>query len=311
MRRPTECPRRDRARGARPGFSAAMLILLAVTALLAAGCWLGTSGRAGSPGQSGRAGAPGRMPRFSRSAGLYLVMSQEIFDRIAAAAPQLAGRMLHGQVTLVLTGTTRPAPAAAIPTALFYSYAQFIDALRRHAIRPGVRVVAYDPELWGATPLTEQHDPRRYMSLFAATAHRHGYATILMPGRDMLLSRVTGCPDRAGLNLDAAFVRCDIAGLGAHLSGVFEIQTAPEEQDPAELRRFAAACERQARAADPAVVLLATLSTQLGSGQVSGAQLGRAADVLRPYVQGFQLNSRSWTTATAVAFLQALPELRG
>jgi hypothetical protein len=66
-----------------------------------------------------------------------------------------------------------------------------------------------------------------------------------------------------------------------------------------------------ARAANPAVGLVATLSTQPGTGPANGWQLARAA-AARPYVQGFQLNLTRRSTRAAVPFLlRTFPALRG
>src|SRR6266567_4093083 len=148
------------------------------------------------------------------------------------------------------TDGTPPAPRLSPPgpavlradgTAFFTSYAEFIGRLQRHAIPPGVQAVAYHPELWRTTPFLERLDPKRYMALFAGAAHRHGYAAILMPGRD-LLAAAGSCRQQPGEDLDAAFLRCGLAGEAARLSQVFEIQTAPLELSSTELRDFAAAC---------------------------------------------------------------------
>jgi hypothetical protein len=61
----------------------------------------------------------------------------------------------------------------------------------------------HDPEHWRATPRAEQHDPLRYMALFARAADNAGYQAILMPGRDLLLTsggqwRSGGHPGTAG-----------------------------------------------------------------------------------------------------------------
>jgi hypothetical protein len=124
-------------------------------------------------------------------------------------------------------------------------------------------------------------------------------------------TRRTSCRKLRAESLDAAFVRCGLAGMGARLAQVLEIQTAPVEQDTAQLRTFAAACQRQARAANPRVVLIATLSTQPGGKPVNGWQLAQAAQALRPFVQGFQLNMTRWSTRAAIAFLRSIPALSG
>ena len=302
MRRPTELPPRRVSR--RLG-----LLSSAPTMLLLIAMVLGGGRPAGWPG-----GAPATMLRFSGTAhGLYLVISGQHLRDIRAVAPRLAAKLLARRTTIVLApgSSALTSPDAAVGTAFFTSYADFIGRLQRHAIPPGVRAVAYDPELWQATPFAERLDPERYMALFAGAAHRHGYGAILMPGRD-LLAAASPCRQQPGEDLDAAFLRCGLAGEGARLAQIFEIQTAPVELSSTELRRFAAACAKQARAANRSVVLVATLSTQPGTRWVNGWQLARAAAAVRPYVQGFQLNMTRGSTRAAVAFLlRTFPALRG
>jgi len=308
MRRPTEfLPRRASGRLGRLFSAPAMLMLIAMA--------LGAGGQSPRPlGWPGSApGGPAAMLRFSGPAhGPYLVISAQHLRDIQAVAPRLAAALLARRTTIVLS----PGPAAltgkpaALGTAFFTSYADFIGRLHRHAMPAGVRAVAYDPELWRATPFIERLDPKRYMALFATAARRHGYAVILMPGRD-LLAAAGSCRQQPWEDLDTAFLRCGLAGESARLSQVFEIQTAPVETRAAELRAFAAACAKQARAANPSVVLIATLSTQPGTSWVSGRQLARAAASVRPFVQGFQLNLTRRSARAAVAFLRTIPAFRG
>ena len=315
MRRPTELPLRRVSR--RRGLLFAAPTMLLLLAMVLGGGSRASGGPAGRPG-GGPAGRPGGRPAtmlrfFGPRHGLYLVISGQHLRDIQAVAPRLAAKLLARRTTIVLApGSPALTSAdAAVGTAFFTSYAEFIGRLQRHAIPPGVRAVAYDPELWQATPFVERLDPGRYMALFAGAAHRHGYAAILMPGRD-LLAAAGSCRQQPGEDLDAAFLRCGLAGKGARLSQVFEIQTAPVELSSTELRGFAAACAKQARAANPSVVLVATLSTQAGTRWVNGWQLARAAAAVRPYVQGFQLNMTRGSTRAAVAFLlRTFPALRG
>jgi len=305
MRRPTEFRPRRVSRRLGPLFAMPAMLLLIAMAPGAGGQALRPLGWPGS--------APAAALRFPGPAhGLYLVISAQHLRDIRAVAPKLAATLLARRTTIVLS----PGPAAltgkraALGTAFFTSYADFAGRLHRHAMPAGVRAVAYDPELWRATPFLERLDPGRYMALFAAAARRHGYAVILMPGRD-LLAAASSCRQRPWEDLDTAFLRCGLAGESARLSQIFEIQTAPVETRAAELRAFAAACAKQARAANPAVVLIATLSTQPGTRWVSGWQLARAAAAVRPFVQGFQLNMTRRSTRAAVAFLRTIPALGG
>jgi hypothetical protein len=281
-----------------------MLLLIAITP--------GAGGHLPRPPGRPGSGPPtlASMLRFSPPAHrLYLVISGQHLRDIQLVAPGLAAELRARRTTIVLNpaSTTNQ---AVVGTALFTSYADFAGKIQRHAMPAGVRAVAYDPELWRATPVAERIDPQRYMRLFAAAAYQHGYATILMPGRD-LLAGAGPCRQQGGEALDGAFVRCGLAGEGARLAQIFELQTAPVELSSTQLRGFAAACARQARAANPSVVLIATLSTQPGGRWVSGWQLARAAAALRPFVQGFQLNLTRWSTRAAVAFLRTVPGLRG
>lgn len=307
-RRPAGLRPRRAARRAGPLLPVPAMLVLAAIAL-------GAGGQGPRPPGWPAAAPAGRaaMLRFPGPArGPYLVISEQSLRDIRAVAPHLAATLLARRTTIVLSPgrAALTGGRAAVRTAFFTSYADFIGTLRRHAIGRGVRAVAYDPELWQATPLRERLDPGHYMALFAAAARRHGYAVILMPGRD-LLAMARSCQQRPWEDLDAAFLRCGLAGESARLSEVFEIQTAPVETRATEMRSFAAACAKQARAANPGVVLIATLSTQPATGRVSGGQLARAAAEVRPYVQGFGLNLTRRSTRAAVAFLRTISAFRG
>src|SRR5207253_9468820 len=114
---------------------------------------------------------PAAMLRFSGPAhGLYLVISEQHLRDIRAVAPKLAATLLARRTTIVLSPgpTALTGKRAALGTAFVTSYADFAGRLQRHAMPAGVRAVAYDPELWRATPVIERLDPKRYMALFAA-----------------------------------------------------------------------------------------------------------------------------------------------
>jgi hypothetical protein len=236
-------------------------------------------------------------------------MSDASLARIRAAAPGLVSGLLAGPSTFVLVsrgaGSQRD---VALPAALFTSYARFVWELRRHAIPPDVRAVAYDPEGWQATPRDEQVDPLRYMTLFARAAHRRHYQVILMPGRDLLLRPDGRCAKRQGETLDGAFIRCDLAA-SARYAEIFEIQCAPDELNPAGLRRFVQASASRARAANPSAVLIATLSTETGGRRVAAATLTGVERAISPFVDGIQFNVAPDSTAVAVSFLRAVARL--
>jgi hypothetical protein len=248
-----------------------------------------------------------------RSRQLYWVLTSATLDRLNLLAPVLAARMFSSPRTFVLVRSRAgllPLPLAAMPTALFTSYDAFQRKLARHAIPASVRAVAYDPELWPATPRGEQRDPLHEMARFAASARQAGYQTVLMPGRDLLLSHHAWCAKRRGETLDMAFTRCGLA-TGAQFAQVFELQCAAEERDLRALQRFARAGARQALAANPSAVLIATLSTVSAHRRVDAQALLAAARAVGPFVRGFQLNMTTRSAGVAVEFLRMLSALNG
>jgi hypothetical protein len=296
MRRPTEylghlpVP----LRGGLAAISAAFVLMAALAGVSGLGWPFAGLGRPSGP-------VPALPP------GLYLMLTQSDVSLLRTAAPALAAKLLSRPATIVLArSASGPATGRALRVALFTSYAQFRRELSRHQIPAGVAAVAYDPERWWMTPAREQDHPVRYLGLFGQAARRSGYPAILMPGRDVLLAPGAQCRKRPGEPLDAAFLRCQLAGQSARLSRIFGMQTAPVELDVADLRSFAAGCARQARAANSRVILIATLSTMPDHSPATDGQLVRAAAAIRPFVQGFELNMTRASAGTGIAFLRGL-----
>jgi hypothetical protein len=236
----------------------------------------------------------------------YWLISGQDLELMKSMAPRLVARVLSSPTTLVLLGSGAPSALdGAVPTELFTSYSAFERDLARGRIAAATRAVAYDPEFWPGTPAQEQAAPLRQMALFARAARRAGYQAVLMPGRDLLLSQRGQCRKRRGETLNSAFLRCHLAN-GAHFAQLFEIQSAPVELAAGSLRGFVAASAREAHAANPSAIVVATLSTVSGHRPVGLAQLERAAHEMRPFVEGFQLNITPGTVRVAIALLQKL-----
>src|ERR1700735_3061823 len=89
-----------------------------------------------------------------------------------------------------LVKTPVQAHYATTPVLSYTSYAQFQSDLTSGAITFPYKWVMYDPENWTATPLNEQQDPVKYMTLFGQLAHAHGLKVIQAPALD--LATVTG-----------------------------------------------------------------------------------------------------------------------
>jgi hypothetical protein len=240
---------------------------------------------------------------------LYWVLSQQDLTFIQSADPQIATRILNGPSTFVLTQSSsvqaRPLPPGAIPTMLFTSYTAFMSSVQAKNIPADILAVEYDPEFWPATPQEEQQEPLRYMELFGQEAQRSGYQLILTPGRDLGLTPGGLCAKQQGETLNKAYLRCGITR-AAQFAPVFEIQSAPVELNIQELRSFITASTRQAHAANPSAVLIATLSTTPDGVSANSADLVRAAKAILPFVRGFQLNMTSSTRTVVVKFLRAI-----
>lgn len=237
---------------------------------------------------------------------LRWIITKQNLERLHAVAPELAGQLLASDGPVVVGAAPAGQPAAGgEPAALFKSYAQFAADLRDRLIPPGVRQVIYDPESWPATPAAEQHDPVRFLGQFAAVAREHGLTAILAPGRDLTLVAGGTCQKRPGERVSDAYVRCEIPA-AARFAPVFVIQAAPEELNLPALTRLVQASARQARRANPRVVLLATISTAPGGVPAEPAAIAAAARTMLPYVQGFMLNMTKPTAGAGAAFLRAL-----
>jgi len=238
---------------------------------------------------------------------LRWIIEQENLARLAAAAPDLACQLLAAPQPIVVRGPSGgPVPHGVRPAELYTSYAKFSEQVSRAALPAGARAVIYDPESWAATPPEERHDPMRYLALFAALARANGYQPILAPGRDLTLTPGGRCAKRPGERVGEAYVRCGIPRAAEH-AAIFVIQAAPQELDLPGLRRLVEASSRQARYANPAAVLIATISTAPGGVQADPAAMARAAWTMLPFVHGFMLNMTAATTLSAAAFLRALP----
>lgn len=247
---------------------------------------------------------PGGQASSERLSSLRWILPAGALSQIERTAPGVAHGLLASRETFVMVGRGGADPAGGLPTERFTSYAALRRALARHAIPETVHWLAYDPEYWSLTPLEEQRSPGRYMRLFARTAAAHGYRTILVPGRDLFLLQGTRCSKHQGETLDQTFVRCDLPA-AARFVPVFTIQGAPEEGRPRELRRFVRASAREARRANPSVVVLVTL----GIGAPGGADVSRLARTARavlPFVDGFELNAAHGSGRLLAPFLRSL-----
>ena len=222
---------------------------------------------------------------------------------IGAQAPRIA-ESLFGSARSVVLGFAPPGPGG--PTALSWaSEAAFELAIRNRWIPGTVKTVMYDPENWPSTPEKERVDPVAAMRSFSSAARALGYRVILTPHPSLMTVPGGRCTVGAGEPIEAAYVRCDIAGQAARYADVVETQAQYLETDPGAYGAFVSATAAQARAANPRVLFISGLSTNFVD---SPAALYAAWFAVRDVVDGHYLSVPGGRRyAVAIAFLRLLP----
>lgn len=238
---------------------------------------------------------------------LRWIFYKEDLNRLRKADPALIDTMLSGPGTYALEQSAAGAlPSGAIPAQTFFSYTDFQSAIQNGTVIPGVRAVLDDPEGWAATPVAEQQDPLPAMQLFGQAAQANGYTGILAPGRDLMQVPGGVCTKRQPSDtLSQAYIYCGIPAAAAY-APVFVIQSAAVETNQAQLTQLVQAAAAQALAANPNVVVLATISSTAGGSPVDPSVLTQAARSILPYVHGLLLNSTQATDPAMLSFLHAL-----
>ena len=240
-------------------------------------------------------------PARSMSPQVWVVTSGTAF-RVAYAAPDIAASLFAPGRSVVLGFPI----GGGTPTALSWaSEAAFELAIRNGWIPPKVRTVMYDPENWPSTPRDERVDPVAAMDAFAASARAEGYRVILTPHPSLVTVAGGRCTVRPGEPIEDAYVRCDIAGQAARVADIVETQAQMLETDPAAYRKFVSATARQARAANPRVLVLSGLSTTYTDSPVALYQAWLSVDDV---VDGHYLSApRGLRQESMIAFLKLLP----
>ena len=154
------------------------------------------------------------------------------------------------------------------------------------AADPATAAVLYDPEGWEMTPRDEQSDPAGAACRAATIVHAHNKILIVTPAINLI--RILE-PGARGDRFEA-FAGTKLAGQIARCADVYEIQAQGTEMDKGAYRSFVEAEARQARAANPRVVVLAGISTNPTGKQVSGKEVFDAVQSVRNVVDGFWLN---------------------
>ena len=258
-------PERHRARGWRPRTTGAKAGIAAVAAVGATGLALALA--------VGPAGAATK-PAWGMTAGNIQTLSQT--DPSAASHFFNTSAAYGNGASLVRTPVQ--AGYATTPVLSYTSYAQFASDIQSGAITYRYKWVMYDPEEWSATPVSEQQDPVRYMTLFGQLAHANGLKVIQAPALD--LAYVTGSvlPRQQGESADQWYVRVNIAGAAGAAGDIFLLQNESNTTSGGQYAYMFNATEGQAQAANGNVQAFSEVSTANGTA----AQMATAAQSISP-----------------------------
>lgn len=198
-----------------------------------------------------------------------------------------------------------PPDYASLPMLKYESFARFRDDLLGGHIDPTIAIVGYDPENWPLTPLKERQNPIAYMTKFAKLAHSYDYTVFESPARDLMLTPGAHCSCKSGERLSHAYLRCGLAEAAALSGEIIDIQSQRLERDEYPFTRFVARAMKQARAANPSVVVLAGLSTSPGYVATNHEMIS-AWSGIRKLVDGGYLTINATDMPTAVAFFRSV-----
>lgn len=189
--------------------------------------------------------------------------------------------------TFLVTGPNLP-PAYRDWRAVRTHSAPSLDALQRAAGDASAGALLYDDEAWEMTPPDEQHDPAAAACRAASIAHQQGKILIATPAIDLM--RILAPGEARGGRRFEAFAQTGLAGRIAKCADLYEIQAQGAERETSKFRRFVETETKQARAANPRIVVLAGISTNPTGQHVTAEELFKAVQSVRGVVDGFWLN---------------------
>jgi hypothetical protein len=200
--------------------------------------------------------------------------------------PAVRAGLARSRVYEILQPGQQPlAVAGARPVVTFPAVSELRQAVTGHQLPAGVGTLLYDPEAWAFTPHAEQIDPAGAARQALRVARAHGLKLIVAPALNLTTVRpgLTGPRWRQFLDLG-------LAGALAKVSDVIELQAQSLERSPGTYAAFVRAAAAQARKANPAVQVLAGLSTNPPGAVVSSQQLIAAIRATSGLVDGYWLN---------------------
>ena len=243
-------------------FTASALAVLALsTGITACGAAPASSTHATPALRTGAPGTAGGEP-------LWLISGSAL--RLIAAAPA-ARAALDRSSTLVIVnsrGAGIPAHWAVRGILGFTSEAELAKTVESGKVPASVFAVGYDNEAWNLTPSAERADPAHYEALAASVAAAHHLQYVQLGNLPAYGNPV----------------------YGARYASFLDIQAQSREKNPAIYTNYVRTEATAARKLNPAVVVIAGLSTNPPAGAVTAQELYADVNSTRSYVDGYWLN---------------------
>ncbi len=284
----------------------APIAVLGVSVVLLSSCGGGASLKA--PGTTTSTNPPGTtstLPTPSTAApapsgGPYWLVQDftlALLERDGLPAATIT-KIFNSPRTLLIVRPHGSVPDALVPLATkvetFASFTGLQAAVQGSTLEPGVRYVLYDNEAWSFTPANEKVAPFTYAAQALALAHAHGLQMIFTPAANLtpLLSAGYSASNQltSATGKFSGYLHLNMAGQGAAVSDIIEIQGQQAEDEPG-FTSFVSQAVAQARAAAPSHPILLGITTSIpGSGAVSAASLTAVVAETRSLVDGYWLN---------------------
>jgi hypothetical protein len=177
-----------------------------------------------------------------------------------------------------LVKTPVQAKYATTPVLSYTSYAQFSSHIQSGAITYPYKWVMYDPENWSQTPVNEQQDPAKYMTLFGQLAHANGLKVIQAPSLDLAWVPGSVLPLHQGESGNQWYVRVNIAGKAAAAGDIYQLQDESNTTAGGQYAWMFNTTQAQAQAANSNILAYSEVSTLNGTA----AQMATAAQSISP-----------------------------
>jgi hypothetical protein len=240
------------------------------------------------------------------------IFYKEDFNHLKDEDPDLVKQIVASPATYVLEHSVggHRLPKPVMPAEMFFSSAELQAAIDQGQVIPGVKVVVDDLEDLPTTPPAELHAPIPAMKEFSQAATANGYQPVLIPGRDLMLAPGAKCSKQPGSTISEAYLRCGLPAAAAY-APIYVVQAASIETNLTELQHLVRLAVARARKANPNVTIFATLSVSPNGAYVPASAVVQAAEVIRPYVQGYAMNNVRPSDPRMIDFLTGLSQGSG